>query len=251
MQFLEKIKTVTSTIQATTDAVGKTVWIVIVGFVGIAIASGHPSLLETIRNRLLHAGFTSLNTPLGAVDLNRIGKSSEVLGLNAARAADLAATIKDPAAKEQLDAITKDLSKQQQQQIDQLAAISSSQRNFTATSRSSSSKTWELWIYVGRYSSGRWLPPSFSIKEPKYPVNLNKEIVVKNDAILYSDVDCKRTDISGLLNDESSRGYSSFVSAGPEGIPLTGEVLQCDSVGGAKTVWAQVSVPSSRFIKVR
>lgn len=251
MSILERVKTISGSIQATTDAVGKTVWILIVGFVGIAIATGHPSLLGAIRARLIQAGFTTINTPVGVMDPAKIGMTSEILGINAARAADLAASAQDPAAKAQLDAIAKDLSKQQQSKVEELSAITASQRLSNREVAASARTTIQRWIYVGRYSSGKWLPPSFSIAEPAYPISFGHNIVIKSDAILYTGIDCQRADFSGQSGQEKELRAASFVKAGPEGVPSTGKVLECDSVGGAKTVWAEINIPSDRFIEFR
>lgn len=247
MNLLEKLKTASSLIQSSTDAIGKTIWIFIMGFVGLAIASGHPALLETLKIRLIQAGFTAVKTPVGDVDPSKIGLASEVLGINAARARDIAATVEDVASKAQLNAMAQDLSRQQQLKVEELARITAAQRPSGPTVQTASAGTVHRWIYLGRYSGGQWLPPSFSVSAPPYPLTARQLLTVTSDALLYAGIDCQRSDLSGQAGSDGSRARASFVQAGPEGIPLTGKTQECDSVGGAKTVWAELEIPAARY----
>lgn len=247
MNLLEKLKTASILIQSSTDALGKTIWIFIMGFVGLAIATGHPTLLETLKTRLIQAGFTSVKTPVGDVDPAKIGLASEVLGINAARAKDIAASVEDVATKAQLNAMAQDLAMQQQEKVEELARITASLRPVSRASPVAGAGSMQRWIYLGRYSAGQWIPPSFSVSAPAYPVMPRQLLTVTSDALLYAGIDCQRADLSGQAGSDGTGAKTSFVQAGPEGIPFTGKTQECDSVGGAKTVWAELDIPAARF----
>jgi hypothetical protein len=247
MNLLEKFKTASTLFQTGTEAIGKTIWIVIMGFVGLAIASGHPALLQTLKARLIQAGFTSVKTPVGDMDPNKIGLASEVLGINAARAKSIAETVQDAAAKAQLNAMAEDLSRQQQQKVEELARMTASQRPQNRALTATNAASVQRWIYLGRYSGGQWMPASFSVAAPAYPLTPRQLLTVTSDALLYAGIDCQRADLSGQAGTGDSKAQASFVRAGPEGIPLTGKTQECDSVGGAKTVWAELDIPAARF----
>lgn len=190
MPTLDSAKTLISSIHSTADSIGKLVWVFIVAFIGVAIASGHPSLLGTIRSRLVQAGFTSINTPMGTIDPNKIGLASEVLGINAARAAEMATKAGDAKTREQLSAIASDLTIQQQQNLEELAKFRATQPTNSTGASAKDKRDFLKWIFIGRYSDGKWLPFSFSLAEPKYPLNANGSITVKSDALLYEGKRC-------------------------------------------------------------
>jgi hypothetical protein len=257
MNFLEKLKNIAVGVQTTADALGKLVWVFIIGFITLAISTGNPSLLGLIKTRLVLLGITSLKTPFGDLDPVKIGKinsESEILGINAVIAKDLAANMTDLKAKEQLNTMAKQLERQQQEKTEQLARISSSQQivNQPASLESSDKDYVKQWLYLGRHSSEGWKPYSFSLEKPAYPIKGKENIVVKANALLYGGIDCKHEDISKLsASAGGGKVETLFVKAGPEPIFTTGETVVCPSGAGVELVWAQVKVPASRLINIQ
>jgi hypothetical protein len=105
----------------------------------------------------------------------------------------------------------------------------------------------EGWLYLGRRSEGRWSPPSRSISGPRYPVKPGHKVVVRRDALFYDSMDCKVTDVADFKADGTSRSVL-LVKADKQGLEIVGPAIECQSAGRAKTVWANVRIPTARLV---
>lgn len=105
------------------------------------------------------------------------------------------------------------------------------------------------WLYLGRRSADRWRPSSFSISPPRYPVKPGDRVVVKQDALVYGSVDCKVIDAADFKADGTSRSVL-LVKADKQGLEIVGSLIECPSIGRAKTVWANVKIPTTRLVSV-
>lgn len=250
MALTEKIKSASENICSIAEAIGKSLWVFFAAFAAIAIATGHPSLLGAIRDRLILAGVTSLKTPFGDIDTKQIGQldsTSRILGINAALASELADSAKDAETKKQLESMAKDLGEQQRIQLEALSGVATKQKSSAPTGTGTGGDM-EGWLYLGRRSGNQWRPPSFSVGAPSYPVKDGDTVVVKSDALLYSDVDCKVIDSADFKATAPSQS-PAFVKASPIALRVLGAATECSSVGDAKTVWAKVKVPAASLLR--
>lgn len=253
MDWVEKLKSTIENVRSAADSVGKTLWIFLGVFVAAAIATGHPSLLGAIRDRLILAGVTSLKTPFGEIDPKQIGQTdttSRILGVNAARAGELAKKARDEETKRELEEIAKQLKEQQHVQIEALNNFATKQKIDSGPRLANESADAEGWVYLGRRSGDHWRPPSFSIDEPAYPVKSGTTLVIKSDTLLYGVVDCKVIDASDFKSTSVPQSLV-FVTASPKEIQVSAEPTECSSIGGAKTVWAKVKVPAARLLRAK
>jgi hypothetical protein len=253
MPWLEQIRKVVENLQAAADAVGKSLWVLVAGFVIVAIATGHPALLGAIRDRLVLAGVTSLKTPFGEVNPEKIGRldtSSRVIGNTAARVTELAASATDSATKQALEVVASELKGQQHVQVEALAEAVANARAKDAGATPAGTGDAERWIYIGRYSGSKWSPASFSLAEAAYPVKVGDTLVVKSDAVLYETVDCKQVDTPRPAA-AAEPPPLTFIKASPAGIEVMRPPKECPSIGGAVSVWAKVKVPARLLISGR
>lgn len=105
------------------------------------------------------------------------------------------------------------------------------------------------WLYLGRRSADRWRPLSFSISPPRYPVKPGDKVVVKQDALVYGSVDCKVIDVADFKADGTPQAVLR-VKADKKGLEFVGSPIECPSIGRAKTVWANVKIPTARLASV-
>lgn len=254
MQWIKKIKSTIENLRSAADTLGKTLWVFFGFFIAIAVASGNPGLLGAIRDRLILAGITSLNTPLGDIDPKQIGQTaakSRLLGINAANASELAADAKDEKTRQQLEEIAEQLNEQQGVQIEMLAQLAAKQKMAnSARGAGTESADMEGWVYLGRRSDNGWRPASFSIGEPAYPVKPGDKLIVKSDTVLYSTVDCTKIDAADFKATAAPPSLV-FLTASAKEILISGESKECPSVGGAKTIWAKVKAPAARLFSAR
>jgi len=251
MALIEKIKSVSEEIHSIAEAIGKSLWVFFAAFAAIAIVTGHPALLGAIRDRLVLAGVTSLKTPFGDIDTKQIGQldsTSRILGINAARASELADNARDAETKKQLELIAKDLGEQEHIQLETLSSVAMKQKSTASPGTTNTGSDVEGWLYLGRRSGEKWRPPSFSIGESSYPVRDGDTVVVKNNALLYDEVDCKVID-SGDFKATMPSQSPTFVKSSPIALRLLGVVTECSSVGDAKTIWAKVRVPAASLLR--
>ena len=107
-------------------------------------------------------------------------------------------------------------------------------------------ETTDAWLFLGRRSAGRWRPAALSIANPRYPVKPGARVVVKRDALVYGSVDCKVIDAADFRHDPAARSVL-LVKADRKALEIAGSPIECPSIGHAKTVWANVKIPSNRL----
>ena len=103
----------------------------------------------------------------------------------------------------------------------------------------------EGWLFLGRRATDGWKPASQSISNARYPLRAGDRVVVTNDALLYGAVDCKVVDLAEFKAGDPPRPVQR-VKADKQALEVVGAVLECPSVGRAKTVWANVRIPGAR-----
>ncbi len=247
MKLSELIEGVTTT----TDAIGKLLWVSFGLLVAIALGTGNPGLLGLIKNRLISAGISTVNTPFGDIDLKQLGtadKTSQLLGTNAAYAAELAERAEDPEMKQGLKTLAAQMLQQQEKEIE--AVRKGTERTTTkgAIAASGNGDVAVGWIYLGRLSEGQGRPPSFTIDKPGYPLKAGDRIVIKLNTVLNDSVDCKVTDVADF-NAGTTAPTPMLIKPGETGLEQLGTPTQCDSIGGAKAIWVKVKVPAHRLIR--
>lgn len=129
------------------------------------------------------------------------------------------------------------------------AANASEQADKNAPAKLDGAESSDAWLYLGRRSADRWMPPSISISDPSYPVKPGDTVVVKQDALVYGSVDCKVIAAADFKADGTSRSVL-LVRADQKGLEIAGLPIECASIGGAKTVWANVKIPAVRLVSV-
>jgi len=246
----DKCKAALESVQGALSVVGKILWVVLGVFVAIAIGTGHPVLLGTLRDRLILAGVTSLKTPWGVIDPKLIGQVdavSRALGVTSAIASELADSTKDSVTKEKLVTMAKELKKQQNVQIETLNSLAEKHKSNAAASSTANVLDAEGWLFLGRRSDDKWRPASFSINEPAYPVKPGEELIVRSDALLYGSMDCKTVDAADF-QPNASTAQVILVKASQVGVPIITPPTECPASGGAKMIWAKVRVPPGRVV---
>jgi hypothetical protein len=240
------VKAWASAATALIETFGKGLWIVIAGFIALAVATGSQAMLGTVRDRLVTAGVTVVKTPAGDIDLSKIGKlaqSSEALGINAAVARELAASAPDGQARQALEASSVQLVRQQQVVLEAVRSLSRS--NLDA--QPATAEAVERWLFLGRRSGGQWAPLSFSLGDVQYPVKAGATIQVKSEALLYDTVDCEGAN-GAPPADARPQKQVEFVRPTASGVIVAGLPTECSSVGGGSTVWAKVGVPGGLLL---
>ena len=228
------------------ETFGKGLWVVIAGFLALAVASGSQAMLGTVRERLVTAGVTVIKTPAGDIDPSKIGKlaqSSEALGVNAAVARELAASAPDGQAKRALEASSVQLVRQQQVLLEAVRSLSRSNLD----SQPATAEAVERWLFLGRRSGGQWAPLSFSLGDVQYPVKAGATIQIKSEALLYDTVDCEAAN-GATSADAKMQKQVEFVRSTANGVTVVGQPTECNSVGGGSTVWAKVGVPGALLL---
>jgi hypothetical protein len=249
MKLPERITALVERTHTFIEAFGKMMWVFVGTFVIVAVVSGDAALLGAIRERLVMAGITSLDTPLGKIDPKQIGRTdvaSRILGINAASAEELAISAADEATRKKLEQIATDLKRQQEA----LAKTQSETMRRVQSGAASRSGDGEGWLYLGRYSDNQWRPPSLSIVAPKFPVKPGDRIKIESDTVLYGDITCETVDVDEFKSDGAAPALK-FVTADRPEIEIIAAPIECNSIGGAKTVWAKVRVPASRLVSAR
>lgn len=107
----------------------------------------------------------------------------------------------------------------------------------------------DAWLFLGRRSDNAWRPASASIQRPQYPVKPGARVIVRRDALVYASVDCTVTE-AGAFQPGAASEPVVRVKAERAALEVLGAPLECPSVGGARTVWAQVRIPAERLIAV-
>lgn len=107
----------------------------------------------------------------------------------------------------------------------------------------------EVCLFLGRRSGDRWRPASLSISSQRYPVKPGDKVVVRQDALVYQSMDCKVIDAADFKADGISRSVL-LAKADPRALEIAGPPIECPSIGGAKTVWVSVKIPTARLVSV-
>ena len=239
------VKAWASAATALVETFGKGLWIVIAGFIALAVATGSQAMLGTVRDRLVTAGVTVIKTPAGDIDLSKIGKlaqSSEALGINAAVAREFAASAPDGQAKRALEASSVQLVKQQQVLLDAVRSLSRANLD----SQTATAEAVERWLFLGRRSGDHWAPLSFSLGDVQYPVKAGAIIQVKSEALLYDTVDCGAN--AAAPADAKPSKQVEFIRPTATGVAVVDAPTECNSAGSGSTVWAKVSVPGGLLL---
>ena len=105
----------------------------------------------------------------------------------------------------------------------------------------------EGWLFLGRHAADGWKPAAPAISKARYPVKAGDRVVVTRDALIYGSVDCKVIEVADFKPDAPSRPVLR-VKADPQALEVVGSMLECPSVGRAKTVWANVRIPGARIL---
>lgn len=107
----------------------------------------------------------------------------------------------------------------------------------------------EGWIFLGRRSGGEWKPPAGAIGPSVWPLKPGDRLVLRGEALFYSDADCRVIAAAQFAADPSGR-RRWMVKAGAEALEVIAALLECPSAGRAQTVWAKVGIPAERLFSV-
>ncbi|MCX7961805.1 MAG: hypothetical protein N2653_09575 [Burkholderiales bacterium] len=111
------------------------------------------------------------------------------------------------------------------------------------------SEPFEGWVFLGRRAGGEWRPPAPAVGASTYPLEAGDTLVLRHDALYYSDADCRAIAAADFESNTAGR-LRWMVRAGAEPLRLVAAPLECPSAGGARTVWAKVRVAPERLYSV-
>jgi len=226
------------------EGLAKSLWVVVLVLLLWALAFASDNTLRAIGERLELAGITTLKTPVGDINTKQIGQlkvASDQSAVSVAVLNEIAQKELDPAKKKALEDIAKNLTQQQEVQLNVADRLTGRLKSAPEQARSKDSAAFhERWLFVGRYSEGAWRPLSFSIGQAPFPLKPGARVSVKGEALLYGDSDCEgKTTPSPVY--EAARPTAA-------GLEVVSEQVLCPSIGGAHTVWVKVRVPPELFV---
>jgi hypothetical protein len=229
---------------AIVEGLGKTLWVLLLGFVAWALSFGNEETLKGFGARLQLAGFTTLKTPIGDVDTRQIGQlkgASQTAAVNAVVLKELASSEGDPTKRKTLEQVASSVTQQQEIQLRVADALADRAQAPTQSAQTSPvAAFYDRWLFVGRHGDGAWKPLSFTLGEAPFPLKPGMRILIKGESLLYADSNCDGKPL-GSSNYEATRATTT-------GLEVLSDQVLCPSVGGATTVWVKVRVPRELFI---